>query len=191
MGLGPSSASLARLPHDGGWGYGFSFDNAGYLGSQTSGAFGSDLRSGMIWTSRAFERELGEGWTLNAKGTLAVSLPQYEHDAIFSASPSVMSAMSMRIGTGSTGLTVEQPFRAESGTGTFRVENGWIENGRRLHNEYRIPLRPDARELRITLRHEREALGGDIAVKAGHSVNAGHVPGESETSVGLAYRITW
>ena len=191
MGLGPSSASLARLPHDGGWGYGFSFDNAGYLGSQTSGAFGSDLRSGMIWTSRAFERELGEGWTLNAKGTLAVSLPQYEHDAIFSASPSVMSAMSMRIGTGSTGLTVEQPFRAESGTGTFRVENGRIENGRRLHNEYRIPLRPDARELRIALRHEREALGGDIAVKARHSVNAGHVPGESETSVGLAYRITW
>ena len=191
MGLGPSSASLARLPHDGGWGYGFSFDNAGYLGSQTSGAFGSDLRSGMIWTSRAFERELGEGWTLNAKGALAVSLPQYEHDAIFSASPSVMSAMSMRIGTGSTGLTVEQPFRAESGTGTFRVENGRIENGRRLHNEYRIPLRPDARELRIALRHEREALGGDIAVKAGHSVNAGHVPGESETSVGLAYRITW
>ena len=191
MGLGPSSASLARLPHDGGWGYGFSFDNAGYLGSQTSGAFGSDLRSGMIWTSRAFERELGEGWTLNAKGTLAVSLPQYEHDAIFSASPSVMSAMSMRIGTGSTGLTVEQPLRAESGTGTFRVENGRIENGRRLHNEYRIPLRPDARELRIALRHEREALGGDIAVEAGHSVNAGHVPGESETSVGLAYRITW
>ena len=191
MGLGPSSASLARLPHDGGWGYGFSFDNAGYLGSQTSGAFGSDLRSGMIWTSRAFERELGEGWTLNAKGTLAVSLPQYEHDAIFSASPSVMSVMSMRIGTGSTGLTVEQPLRAESGTGTFRVENGRIENGRRLHNEYRIPLRPDARELRIALRHEREALGGDIAVEASHSVNAGHVPGESETSVGLAYRITW
>ena len=102
-----------------------------------------------------------------------------------------MSAMSIRIGTGSTGLTVEQPLRAESGTGTFRVENGRIENGRRLHNEYRIPLRPDARELRIALRHEREALGGDIAVEAGHSVNAGHVPGESETSVGLAYRITW
>ena len=191
MGVGPSSASLARLPHDRGWGYGFNIDNAGYLGSQTSGAFGSDLRSGMIWTSHTFERDLGDGWTLNAVGTMAVSLPQYEHDAIFSASPSVMSAMSMRIGTVSTGLTVEQPLRAESGTGTFRVENGRIENGRRLHNEYRIPLRPDARELRIALRHEREALGGDIAVEAGHSVNAGHVPGESETSVGLAYRITW
>ncbi len=191
MGLGPTSASLARVPHDGGWGYGFSFDNARYLESETSGAFGSDLRSGMIWTSRAFERELGGGWTLNAKGTLAASLPQYEKDAIFSASPSVMSAMSMRIGTGSTGLTVEQPLRAESGTGTFRVENGRIENGRRLYDEYRIPLRPEAREVRMALRHEREVLGGDIAVEVGHSVNAGHVPGESETSIGLAYRMIW
>ena len=191
MGLGPSSASLARLPLDGGWGYGFSFDNAGYLGSQTSGAFGSDLSSGMIWTSRAFERDLGEGWTLNAKGTMAVSLPQYERDAIFSASPSVMSAMSVRIGSGNMGLTVGQPLRAESGTGTFRIENGRIENGRRLYGEYRIPLRPDARELRMALRHEREALGGSIAVEAGHSMNAGHVPGEFESSIGWAYRITW
>ena len=191
MGLGPSSASLAHLPHDDGWGYGFSFDNAGYLGSQTSGAFGSDLRSGMIWTSRAFERELGEGLTLNAKGTLAVSLPQYEHDAIFSASPSVMSAMSMRIGTGSTGITVEQPLRAESGTGTFRIENGRIENGQRLYDEFRVPLRPDARELRMTLRHEHEALGGNLAIEVGGGVNAGHVPGERERSFGFAYRTTW
>ncbi len=191
LGLGETSASLARQPHDGSWGYGVSFDEAGYLESETSGAFGSDIRSGMIWTSRAFERELGGGLTLNAEGTLAFSLPRYEDDAIFSASPSVMSAMSMRIGTGSTGLRVEQPLRAESGTGRFRVENGRIENGRRLHDEYRIPLRPDARELRFAVRHEREALGGDLAVEVGHSTNAGHVPGESETGIGLAYRMNW
>ena len=49
---------------------------------------------------------------------------------------------------------------------------------------------PKAAGTRSVVR-EREALGGDIAVEAGHSVNAGHVPGESETSIGLAYRITW
>ncbi len=191
MGLGPTTASFARLPHDGGWGYGLSFDNAGYLGSQTSGAFGSDLRSGMIWTSRAFDRELGDGWTLNAKGTLAVSQPQYENDAIFQASPSVLSALSVRVGIKGTWLSVEQPLRAESGTGTFRIENGRIENGRKLYEKYRIPLQPDAREVRMALRHQREALGGDIAVELGHSINAGHVPGQSETSVGLAYRMAW
>ncbi len=191
MGFGPSSASLARLPHGGEWGYGVSFDNKGHLGSRTSGAFGSEPRSGMIWTSRAFRQELGMGWALDTEGTLAYSVPRYQDDAIFSASPSVMSAMSMRIGTESTGLTVEQPLRAETGTGAFRVETGRIENGRRLYDEYRIPLRPDARELRMAVRHQREAFGGAFAVEVGHSMNAGHVAGEVETSIGLAYRAAW
>ncbi|MYA60048.1 MAG: S8 family serine peptidase [Chloroflexi bacterium] len=191
IGLGPTSASLARLPQENDWGYGFSFRNSGYLGSQTSGAFGTDLRSDMIWTSHVFQRELGGGLTLNAKGTLAYGLPHYEENAIFSASPAVMSAMAMRIGIGNTGLTVEQPLRAESGTGTFRVENGRIEDGRRLYDVHRVSLRPDTREVRIALRHQREALGGNVLVETGHSMNAGHVPDESESSVGLAYRMTW
>lgn len=191
LGLGLTSVSLARLPHDGAWGYGLSFESAGYLGTHTSGAFGSSPRSSMIWTSRAFERDLGDGWALNAEGTLAMSLPQYESDAIFSASTSVMTAMSMRIGTASTGLTVEQPLRAESGTGMFRVENGRIENGRKLSDEYRVPLRPGAREVRMTVRHERDALEGDFVVEVGHSINTGHVPGNAETVVGAAYRVRW
>ena len=191
LGLGPTSVSLARPPHDGAWGYGLSFESAGYLGAHTSGAFGVSPRSSTIWTTRALDRDLGDGWTLNAEGTLAMSLPQYENGTIFSASTSVMSAMSMRIGTASTALTVEQPLRAESGTGTFRVENGRIENGRKLYDEYRIPLRPGAREVRMTVRHERDALGGDFVVEVGHSINAGHVPGNAETSIGAAYRARW
>ena len=191
LGLGPTSVSLARLPHDGAWGYGLSFESAGYLGAHTSGAFGLSPRSSMFWTTRALGRDLGDGWTLNAEGTLAMSLPQYESDAIFSASTSVMSAMSLRIGTASTGLTVAQPLRAESGTGMFRVENGRIENGRKLYDEYRIPLRPSAREMRMTVRHQLDALGGDFVVEAGHSINAGHVSGNSETSIGAAYRVRW
>ena len=189
--FGPRSASLARLPDDGGWGYGLSFDNGGYFGTDASGAFGLDLRSGMIWTSRAFEHELSGGWKLDAMSTLAISLPQYEKGAIFQASPSVMSALSMRVGTEKWGFTVEQPLRAESGTGTFRVENGLIENGQRFYDEYRIPLRPEAREVRMTLRHEREGLGGSIAMEASSAMNAGHTPGERETSIGFAYRMIW
>lgn len=190
-GFGPSSASLARLPDDDGWGYGLSFDGGGYLGSRTSGAFGSDPRSGMIWTSRAFQHELDGGWRLDVTGTLALGAPQYEDDAIFQASPSVLSAMAMRLGTDSWGLTVEQPLRAETGTGTFRIENGHIEDGRRLYDAYRIPLAPDAREIRVTLRHEREALGGDVAVEVSGAADAGHVSGEGAASVGLAYRTSW
>ncbi len=190
-GFSPTSASLARLPHDDGWGYGVSFDDAGYLGAQTSGAFGSDPRSGMIWTSRAFQHDFDGGWSLDVLGTVALGAPQYEDDAIFEASASLLSAMSMRIGTDNWGLTVEQPLRAESGTGTFRIENGHIEGGRRLRDEYRIPLTPDAREIRVTLRHEREALGGDVALEVGGAANAGHVSGERDASIGLAYRTNW
>ena len=190
-GFGPTSANLARLPNDGGWGYGLSLDGAGFLGTQTSGAFGSDPRSGMIWMSRAFQHDFDGGWSLDVVGTLALGVPQYEDDAIFEASASVLSAMSMRVGTDNWGLTVEQPLRAESGTGAFRIENGHIEGGRRLYDEYRVPLSPDAREIRVTLRHEREALEGDVALEIGGAANAGHVSGDRDASIGLAYRTNW
>ncbi len=190
-GFGPTSASLARHPRNGGWGYGLSFNDGEYLGAHTSGAFGADLRFGMVWVSRTFEHELGNGWKLDTTGTLATSQLHYEKNAIFQASPSVFSALAMRIGTKSTGLTVEQPLRAESGVGTFRIENGKIEYGRRLYDQYRIRLRPDAREVRMTLRHDREAVGGYIAIEVGGAMNAGHNPGERESHIGFAYRIVW
>ena len=190
-GFGPTSASLAREPHGRGWGYGLSFNDDGYLGSRTSGAFGSDLRSGLSWISRTFEQELSAGWSVEATGTLAFGAPRYEKNAIFEASPSMLSALSVRIGTESTGLTLEQPLRAETGTGKFRIENGRIENGRRLYDEHRIRLRPDSREVRMTLRHERDTYGGRIAFEAGATMNAGHAAGEHESHIGLAFRRAW
>ena len=190
-GFGPTSASLAREPHSRGWGYGLSFNDDGYLGSRTSGAFGSDPRSGMSWISRTFEQELSAGWSVEATGTLAFGAPRYEKNAIFEASPSMLSALLVRIGTESTGLTLEQPLRSETGTGKFRIENGRIENGRRLYDEHRIRLRPDSREVRMTLRHERDAYGGRIAFEAGATMNAGHAAGEHESHIGLAFRGAW
>lgn len=191
MGFGPTSVSFARRHFDKGWSYGLSFDDSGHLGTETSGAFGTEVRSGMLWTSRGFKRKFGYGWKLKATGTLALSLPQYEKDAMFRAKPSLLSAMSMRIGTRSTGFVLEQPLRAESGTGTFRVENGRIENGKRMHDEYRIPLRPDGRELRMTFRHDHELLGGGFAIEIGGAANAGHVLGKSEARIGFAYHAFW
>ena len=190
-GFGETSASLARRPRNDGWEYGLGFDDGEYLGTRTSGAFGSDLRSAMVWTSRSFEHGLGNGWKLDTMGTLAISLPHYERGSIFEASSSVMSALSMRVGTENTGLTVEQPLRAETGTGTFHIENGRIENGRRLYDKYHIGLRPSARESRMTLHHEREAVGGRIAIEVGGTMNAGHIPGEWNSRVGFAYRMAW
>ena len=145
----------------------------------------------MIWTSRSLSQDLPNGWALEAAGTLVLSIPSYERDAIFQASPSVLSALSTQVGTPETHHSFEQPLRAETGTGTFREDNGWIENGKRLHDEHRVSLSPDAREMRIALRHGANAPGGRTALDVAAAFNAGHVPGGSEPIVVLAWRILW
>ena len=191
MGVSETAASLARAPVGDGWGYGFSYQDRGHLDGKASGAFGSELRSGMVWTTRVFEQELGGRWTVSATGMMALDMPRYERRAIFRASPAIMSAAAVRIGTEGLGLKVEQPLRAETGTGTFRLENGRTVDGRRQHDFYSVPLRPDAREVRMTLRHERPVLGGRLGLEAGGAMNARHVPGEREASLGVAWRLAW
>ena len=191
VGFGPSSMSFARQPQQGGFGYGFSVNDGNYLGAQTSGAFGRNLRSGMVWTSHAIVQELGYGLTLNATGTVGMSLPDYEQDAIFQASSSLLSAVAIRVGTPQTVLMIEQPLRAETGTGTFRIENGRMENGRKLYDTYRIGLSPEAREIRLAVHHEQDAIGGKIAVEVGQTMNAGHIPGRQDSRLGFAYRLIW
>ena len=191
VGFGPSSMSFARQPQQGGFGYGFSVNDGNYLGAQTSGAFGRNLRSGMVWTSHAIVQELGHGLTLNATGTVGMSLPDYEQDAIFQASSSLLSAVAIRVGTPQTVFMIEQPLRAETGTGTFRIENGRMENGRKLYDTYRIGLSPEAREIRLALHHEQDAIGGKIAVEVGQTMNAGHIPGRQDSRLGFAYRLIW
>jgi len=191
VGFGPSSMSFVRQPPQGGFGYGFSVNDGNYLGAQTSGAFGRNLRSGMVWTSHAIVQELGHGLTLNATGTVGMSLPDYEQDAIFQASSSLLSAVAIRVGTPQTVLMIEQPLRAETGTGTFRIENGRMENGRKLYDTYRIELSPEAREIRLAVHHEQDAIGGKIAVEVGQTMNAGHIPGRQDSRMGFAYRLIW
>ncbi len=191
IGFGPSSMSFARQPQQGGFGYGFSVNDGNYMGAQTSGAFGRNLRSGMVWTSHAIVQELGYGLTLNATGTVGMSLPDYEQDAIFQASSSLLSAVAIRVGTPQTVLMIEQPLRAETGTGTFRIENGRMENGQKLYDRYRIGLSPEAREIRLAVHHEQDAIGGKIAVEVGQTMNAGHIPGRHDSRLGFAYRLIW
>ncbi len=190
-GFGPSSASVASRPPSGGWGYGLSFEKGSHLGSAATGAFRTNVQAGMVWTSHSVTHALSSRVSVRAAGTLAVNLPHYGADAMFRTGPSLLSAAEMRIGTPTTGIIFAQPLRAESGVGRFRLENGWMEGGRKLRDEHLVPLRPEAREFRLTVRHERQALDGTVAVEAGGAVNAGHVPGEREASIGLAYRMIW
>ena len=67
--------------------------------------------------------------SVRVTGTIALGSPWYEGGSIFRASSHLLSGVRVRVGTEDTGLTVEQPLRAESGTGVFRLENGRVEDG--------------------------------------------------------------
>ena len=191
FGFGPGSASVARTADGSRWGWGASFADGSYLGSRTSGAFGHTLRSGMVWASRSFNLEFGRGVTFHAGVTLAAGSADYEGGAMFEATPSLMSAASVRVAGRRTSLTLESPMRAESGTGTFRLETGHVEDGVRQREAVRVGLRPDGRELRATLRHDVALAAGRIAVEASVAHDAGHVAGAREGRIGLAWNVTW
>ena len=90
-----------------------------------------------------------------------------------------------------TRLAVSQPLRAESGKGSFTFPTGRTKGGERLYRTERFELAPDARELRFTLRQDRDLPGGRLAVEAGLAVDAGHVAGREQAFAGLGYRLEW
>ena len=162
-----------------------------WFGTRPSGGFGHDVESGMVWISRSYAREVWRRMRFESEATLAASGAEYENDAIFEAGPALLSAFSVGVRRDGTALSLEQPLRAESGTGRLHLETGWIEDGRRLVRTHEVGLEPEAREMRVRLRHQREALGGQLAIEARTVFNAGHVDGEVGRSVGIAYRVSF
>ncbi len=109
---------------------------------------------GLLTTSRQENR-----WKADESGTLAIYIPHDATDALFEASPSVMSAVLMGIADEYTMFSVEQPLRAETRTVKFRLENGRRENGERQVDEHRILLNPGFLEARLSVQDRGEALG--------------------------------
>ena len=62
---------------------------------------------------------------------------------------------------------------------------------RRVHAEHRVALRPEAREVGETFRHEREAGGGQLALELCGAVDARHVTWERDASDGPAWATMW
>ena len=63
--------------------------------------------------------------------------------------------------------------------------------GADLHEERRVSRSPDAREMRMTIRHKTDAAGGRIHLKVEGVLNSGHVSGQSEATAGLAWCPLW
>ncbi len=87
-------------------------------------------------------------------------------------------------------ISIEQPLRAESGSAAVHRPVGRDRlSGRWQYGTHKFGLRPEARALTLGLHHERDFAGGRIAIGAAHTLDAGHVAGREESSIGARYRL--
>ena len=176
--------------------FGLVYEAGANQGAKPSGAFGESASSRMVFASREHHRALGEGpFSVEGSWTLVAGQADYPSHSMVSVGSGLYTAgnaaLVHRTDAAKTSLTVAQPLRAESGSGTFTFPEGRSLTGEWLYTSQPFDLAPDAREMRVTLRQDREVGGGKLAVEVGHSLDAGHRAGEEVTFAGLGYRRKW
>ena len=166
-------------------------------GARPAGAFGAAANSKLVWLARE------HAWPLSPAGEVALRLdyllaagqPDYARGAMFNATGSLYSAASLALehrGVETrTRLSIGQPLRAESGRGTLRYAVGRDRAGNWRYEQARFALRPETREARFQLRHDRPLFKGRLATEISYSHNADHVPGRHRTRAGLGYHLNW
>ena len=166
-------------------------------GARPAGAFGAAANSKLVWLARehAWPLSFASGAALRLDYLLAAGQPDYARGAMFNATGSLYSAASLALehrgAATRTRLSLGQPLRAESGRGTLRYAVGRDRAGNWRYEEARFALRPETRELRFQLRHDRPLFKGQLAVELSYAHNADHVPGQHRAQAGLGYRLSW
>ena len=177
------------------------FEEGGFMGGRGEGAFSGDPRHGLAFGSwsRSFSPEWAEVrgvsidlQTLWAGGRLTSGAGMLrESGGLYSQHQASVSIRPGGEGGSLTRLTVAQPLRAEAGDAVIRRPTGRRLDGSWIVEDVSVALRPDAREVRVSLRHERDAGPGRAAVEMGHALDAGHWAGRQHTFAGVGYRVRW
>ncbi len=173
---------------------GLVFEQGGLLGGSGAGAFAGEAVHGMVFGTFRKGWPLGRepGLRLRVSATLAGGRRGGDRGLLRGAR-GLYSAGLLALERGDEGgvttLSVEQPLRAEGGSASFRRPVGRTRDGDWVYRTLEVGLRPEARALALGLRHERPLGRGRIVFGASHTVDAGHVPGEEETSLGARYRL--
>ena len=166
-------------------------------GARPAGAFGAAANSKLVWLARehAWPLSFASGAALRLDYLVAAGQPDYARGAMFNATGSLYSAASLALehrGSATrTRLSIGQPLRAESGRGTLRYAVGRDRAGNWRYEEARFALRPETRELRFQLRHDRPLFKGQLAIELSYAHNADHIPGQHRAQAGLGYRLSW
>ena len=190
------SFALSARPSEGSaWRLGLAFEEGSMQGARSTGAFGAVSSQG-VFVSRTHVRRLGNELELELDWTLAAGRAEHSGDAMVQVSPALYTAGSVSLvhedADGSrTRLTLSQPLRAETGGGELTVPTGRTQEGERTYRTVSFDQSPGVRELRMSVRHDRELGGGKLAVELGVAANAGHVEGRERVFAGLGYRLAW
>ena len=193
-----SAAGLSLDSRGGAWQTGLVFEQGGILGEQGEGAFAGEAVHGLAFgTFRksfplrggedggpdalrlVFSSTLAGGRLGGANGMLRDARGLYSQHRV---------ALDHTQGEALTRVSLEQPLRAEGGSLSFRRPVGRTRDGEWIYDTHKVGLRPQARALTLGLHHERPLGQGRIALGFNHTVDAGHVPGEEESSIGARYR---
>ena len=166
-------------------------------GSRPAGAFGAAANSKLVWVARehAWPLSWAPRVALHLDYLVAAGQPDYARGAMFNATGSLYSAASLALehrGSATrTRLSIGQPLRAESGRGTLRYAVGRDRAGNWRYEQLRFALRPETREVRFQLRHDRPLFKGQLALELSYSHNADHIPGQHRAQAGIGYRLNW
>ena len=166
-------------------------------GARPAGAFGAAANSKLVWLARehAWPLSFASGAALRLDYLLAAGQPDYARGAMFNATGSLYSAATLALehrGSATrTRLSIGQPLRAESGRGTLRYAVGRDRAGNWRYEQARFALRPETREVRFQLRHDRPLFKGQLAIELSYAHNADHVPGQHRAQAGLGYHLSW
>ena len=191
---GPGRAGVERTSDGEGLHWGMLADTASWMGEAPSGGFGNTTRSVITWIGRDWRFDLGDGWSFDVAGTLALGKTYFDTGAMLKVERSVMSTWNIDVvhtaKEGRSRLRLSQPLRAESGKGTFTYLAGLAE-GRPAYEQVRFPLAPDGRELELSFTHQVPLGKGTGVLELAHAIDADHVLGQSRSRMGIAYRLRW
>jgi len=151
-----------------GVGTGLAAERQTFLGSRTTGAFGSasarTLFVGANWRGRVAR------WTVDAEAEIGKVDPDMRGGMIEDVSSLVSSAFTFRaqrpLASGTVLLSLAQPLRVENGKARLSVPTGRGKDGQVLHRSVSSSLAPDGRQIDIAARWSR-ALGDGRTLRLG------------------------
>lgn len=165
-------------------------DSKSDQGSIVQGAMGEKIRSGLLWGEVGHAHRLGDQVSLWAVLSGGTTRSEYKQ-GMLDIGAATFSAWEVGARMHNWRVSVAQPWRAESGTGSLSYTSGRERTGNRLYASQRFSLEPTGREVALRAQYQLELAETTVAMEVQARTDAGHVAGEREATVGVTIGWRW